>query len=401
MKAIQFFVFILLFSIFSCGAPEKEKQSNQAKSNNIELASEQPYHIKLTKQGKEDLKASLFADSVIYIPLETNSKTFLRRAEVQVRMNDSVIAICDMQKVLLFRHDGSFIRQIGKRGKGPGEYGSIGNFDLEGDTLYISSFRRISKYTLDGKSQGDMRVLHPPEYFRISPEGDVAFYNAYIGEVYFYDLAFNLKDTLVVEKNVSNNRSNFQTFHPADLFFQTSKGKLLFTTYISDTIWNLSGANKKAAYVLDLKEKLLPMDKQVECFNGDFKRFWKMAEKYDKVNLKEMSDHLFILQKDWSSGKVHTIYLHNFKDKTTGAYNGDYIYDDMLGGIKLKARPSLSTKDAFITAITGAELVESLKELNEKEVITGEEHKLWKDKMSKVKYDDNSILVIFKPKKNP
>ena len=398
MNTKQVLLGFLLLGILSCSNPKNKNQAKESFITGIKVKSELPYHIDLPQKGKNNLKASLFADTIVYIPLETNTKSLLRGI-VHVRMNDSIIAISSMRKILLFRNDGTFIRQIGQKGKGPGEYGSIADFHLHADTIYIASRRTINKYTLDGQHKEDITFKHPIDYFRDIPEGGFVFFNDYKGEVYYYDLAFNLKDTLVVEYNVPSNRYEFQMFDPADAFFQISKGKILFTNYKSDTIWNLSGAKKKATYIFNLENKLLPWDLQVENFYGDFERYKRTVAKYQKINLKEISETLLILKKSWATGKLNTIYIHNFKENITDVYDTKYIYDDLIGRIKLPVRLALSTEEAFVTTIRATGLIEALEELNQKEAITKVHHNLWKRNMSKVKIDDNPILIIFKDKR--
>lgn len=107
---------------------------------------------------------------------------------------------------------------------------------------------------------------------------------------------------------------------------------------------------------------------------------------------------MFILQKSWGTGKVNTIYVHNFKKNTTKAFNPDYIYDDLIGKISLQASLSFSTDEAIVTAIKAHELVESLKGVDQGESQNDAKHQSWKNRMLKVKYDDNPILVLIKPK---
>ncbi len=399
MKQNLFLLTYLAFPIFCCCGSKKEHQNKGVAAINAKEEVQNPIQINLPEKGKRDLNVSFFADTIVYIPLETNENSFLRQV-TNVRMDDSIIVISDMRRILLFRHDGTFMRQIGHRGNGPKEYGAIANCQLYKDTIYVAHKDLISKYTLDGQFQGAKKLPHPPGFFTLTPDGAIALYSEYDGKVYFYGPAFNLKETLVVENSVFSDRSKFTIFDPADLFFQISKDKLLFSNYKSDTIWDLSGAKKKIAYILDLKDKLLPRDKQVEYFKRDFKYFQKAAEPYQKVNLKEISDYLFILQKSWGTGKLNTIYVHNLVKNTTDAFNSDYIYDDLIGNIKLQARPSFSTEDAFITAIKATELIESLEGLNNKDPINDAKHLSWRVRMSKVKYDDNPILVIIRPKKS-
>jgi hypothetical protein len=58
---------------------------------------------------------------ISYIPLELNANSAFRYIE-SILMNDSAIFISDMYRMLEFTQNGKFVRQIGRQGKGPGEY---------------------------------------------------------------------------------------------------------------------------------------------------------------------------------------------------------------------------------------------------------------------------------------
>ncbi|MDA3930663.1 MAG: 6-bladed beta-propeller [Prolixibacteraceae bacterium] len=260
---------ILLFSVhlIACTS-NKTKQPEKTKVIKVEL----PYHINLPDKGVDTLKVSSFANNITYVPLETNSKSFLNRID-RIKMNDSIIAISDFTKLLLFKMDGTFIRQIGRTGGGPGEYKYISNFLIKSDTIFIFTNARRSflKFNLDGKFIGEIDFMQNLGYFKWDTQDNLALYDKLEGKVYFYDSDFNGIDTLLVEDNVSPNRHNFVTTNRFSIYFQEAKGKLLFSNYMSDTIWNISNSKKEAEYVFNLKKKLLPEDLRFEYLNGDFK----------------------------------------------------------------------------------------------------------------------------------
>lgn len=393
-RAIFSLVIVTAFMLFC-----NKKQDNTENEIMVVDKVQSPIKIELPEEGKQDLKISYFADNVMYVPLETNENCYLRWI-AQLKKYDSLIVISDMRRILVFGQDGSFIRQIGRRGKGPGEYGTIGNFDLYKDTVYVAHNQSISKYTIDGHFVKEYKLSKAPSFIKTDSDGLIALYYAYTGEVYYYNHNFEIIDTLTVENDVSPDRANWQRFSPWDLFFQTSKDKLLFTNYLSDTIWDISQKNKTIAYILNLGDKLLPWEKQVEYFKGDFTKYEKVAEPYRKINLKEYPDYLFIYETDWSKGILHTVYIHCFKDNSTKSFNSEYIYDDIVGNIKLPLwRYSLSTDGEFILGAHALDFLESVSELNEQEGINTEAQKSWKKKMSNVKEGDNPILLIIKPRK--
>jgi hypothetical protein len=205
-------------------------------------------------------------------------------------------------------------------------------------------------------------------------------------------------DTLIVEKNVSPAHTKWLTYDPADNFFQPSENKLLFSNYKSDTIWNLSGRKKRAEYILNLKDKLLPWHMQVEYYKGDFQKYKKDVAPYQKVNLIETSSCLFLFQKSWTKKDLNTIYIHSLGNKRTGAYEGKYIYDDILGRIKIPTE-FIDLKDGLMVKVDAIDLSENLEKQNKKDTISSSQHILWKKRMERIKFDDNPVLVIFKFKK--
>ena len=386
----------VLFTLLCCANAEEKhgKAQNELKVSD----KEKKRPIVVSYEGNQPLNISYFADSVLYVPLETNEKCHLRRI-AQLKKYGSDIVISDMRRILVFGQDGSFIRQIGRRGKGPGEYGTIGNFDLYQDTVYVAHNQSISKYTIDGHFVKEYKLSKAPSYFSVYSNGLVALYYEYTGEVYYYNQNFEITDTLVVEKNVSPDRGNWQRFDQGDLFFETSKDKLLFNNYKSDTIWDISTKRKLVAYILDAGEKLLPWNKQVEYFKGDFARYEKVVEPYRKFSMNDLPGYLIIYERDWSKGFLHSVFVHDIVDYSTKAFN-TYLHDDILGNIKLPLwRYTLSTEDEFITGALPSDLLESIQELSNNEVINTEAHKAWKKKISTVKEGDNFVLLIVKPRK--
>jgi hypothetical protein len=387
--------FFLAFLQFGCAIDKPENDGDIAKSKSKK---ETIKVIHLPKSGLDTLKATYFADTIIYVPLETNENSYIRRI-AKLKKNDSLIVISDMRKILVFGLDGSFIRQIGRRGKGPGEYGTIGNFDLYHDTIYVAHRQSISKYTLDGQFVREYKLSKAPSYFSVYSNGLIALYYEYTGEVYYYNQELEITDTLTVEDNVSPDRSKWQRYDQGDLFFETCKDRLLFNNYKSDTIWDISTKRKIIAHIIEADGKLLPWNKQVEYFKGDFEKYEKVVEPYRKFSVNELPGYLLIYERDWSKGFLHSVYIHNVAGNTTKAFKA-HIHEDILGNIKLPLwRYSISTEDEFITGAYPSDLLKTVREMAFNESIYTVSQKTWIKEISKVKEGDNPVLLIMKPRK--
>lgn len=87
-----------------------------------------------------DLPLSTITKKLEYIPLETTTESYLDEV-VKVVLSDSFIFVSDVRKLLQFDRRGTFIRQIGKSGRGPEEYISVADFSINdrNEFVYIYS----------------------------------------------------------------------------------------------------------------------------------------------------------------------------------------------------------------------------------------------------------------------
>ena len=102
-----------------------------------------------------DVEKTSHLDSVFstvsFLPLETDDDCLITRV-VNLQIHDSLIYINDDRKrLLVFDFHGKFIRQIGARGKGHGEYLIMWDWIIDSNRIEILDYRRIKIYTLDGK----------------------------------------------------------------------------------------------------------------------------------------------------------------------------------------------------------------------------------------------------------
>lgn len=383
----------IAFALISCNISQKDNKASKTITI-IENEKELPYKIGLPERNEGSLKTSMIANDVQFIPLETNKNSIIGRGG-QIRINDSLIVISDRKKILLFERSGKFIRQIGTNGKGPGEYLMIFDFELKGDTIFLTSVgkRSMIKYTLDGKFQEEIEIGNQLTHFSLSPDEHIIWYSPKRRELIFYNQMMKPINTLNPE-NLTKLPDKYSIWDTFDTYFQVSKNKLLFSTYFSDTIWNISNGEQKAAYILNLKDKLLPYEVLIKSYHEqNFEKFTKQAANYQKVNLFEGQNTLFVFQKAWNDNNLNAIYTHDFETDITKKYTAPYIYDDMLSGMELRIKSENQCSEKILVSFINP--VNLLKEL-EKENTEGrsEAYEAWKAKMQKVKYDDNPVVAI-------
>ena len=143
----------LILLLFSCTAQE----NNYLNKAVIPVA-------KAIGRGKV-LNLSDYAQSISYIPLETNDSVLIGRIG-SVLMQNNVYLIKTSQpgqsaQCLLFDKTGKFVRQIGTYGQGPKEYTSINYMDLHPTVnhIFLDHRERYIEYGLDGDVQ---KIIHTP-----------------------------------------------------------------------------------------------------------------------------------------------------------------------------------------------------------------------------------------------
>lgn len=94
-------------------------------------------NVPLDRTDNPALFDSLFRFSH-YIVLETNDKSLIRHIGKIVFAGDDIYVLDDREnKILVFDGNGKYIRQHSHLGQGPGEYLSLRDFQVKGDTLFL------------------------------------------------------------------------------------------------------------------------------------------------------------------------------------------------------------------------------------------------------------------------
>lgn len=205
MKQITL-IFIVVINLLILSDCESIKENpNSVKIIDVEKS--------ITENSSINLQQA--STSVDYIPLETNENCILGDAIEAIIINKHILVISKMSNpgLFLFDLDGKFIRKLGKRGKGPGEYGNIGSvsFDEHIEELLIStdSKNRIIKFKFDGSSSEGISL------------------KSSIGFVYHNSVVYAHKPSFVFRGNNNDNKQllvfNAKTgkiinsFHPVNI----------------------------------------------------------------------------------------------------------------------------------------------------------------------------------------
>lgn len=136
---------ILLFLVLSC---QKKNKSN-INRDDIET-------ISFYEVYSEKLPFSFFVDTIELIPLETNDENMIGEITRLIFYDDKyyVRATNSMQNGQLFVFDktGNYLRKIGKKGGGPGEYLEFKDFTITHDgKIVLADYQRLLTYDSKGE----------------------------------------------------------------------------------------------------------------------------------------------------------------------------------------------------------------------------------------------------------
>jgi hypothetical protein len=395
-KIVPFIVLIITILFIGCS-------NNRKPTPESEVSKKIPLQIlDLPESSKDTLKASYISDTVTYIPLETTQESFMDNIE-RIWVNDSFILICCSKAgLLLFSQDGKFLRKIGKFGRGPGEYGSIFQFDVIRDTIYVSSTGRrgFLRYTFDGVFCDEIKLNYQPIFFSTTVDQKLTCYIPEEGKIFAYNKNLHMPpDTIIAEYGVTEGRYRYVPGSDKTMtYLQKYSTGLLFNDYRSDTIWNITGNKKEPAYIINMENKL-PYDRQIEFCKGNLKWWSEMVKSYQFVHLIPFPSMMFIYQRHWRGGAsgigFDAIYLRNATNGEIKKYNNPTIYDDIVSGQRLWVYDYIYSKD-YLGAIAYPPEEDPKQNKNVKAILSP----LWLDLTKTVKKDDNPFLVKIKLKKN-
>ncbi len=265
MKKLSYLLsgLLALNILIGCSGKQQQPQNNII---NIEKGTDQKTTINLKEM----------AQKVEYVPLETKKDLILDHVETFVTSNH-IVAWSNRAGILLFDRKGKFIRKIGEKGQGPGEYAQIDGIwvDESTQTIYVKAFnhKELMKFNFNGDYTPFITMNRCSRF------------------VYHNNLLFAHKYCLYIKKNSKDIRQLF-TFdntgkvihkeHPADLSrktyrdmygtetvcFSVANNKLFYYISREDTIYNVTKNSCTPCYTLNIGKYSFSKD-----YKWDFKGY--------------------------------------------------------------------------------------------------------------------------------
>jgi hypothetical protein len=127
-----------------------------------------PYRIDLENgiTNINSIPLSTLGGKLEYVALETDTACLIQSIS-NAFLTDSLIFISDYDRLLKFDNKGNFLKQIGEKGRGPGEYPSLGNFLIDEDNreIFVLSSRIVLVFDFEGNFKRDFKIDFPCRQF--------------------------------------------------------------------------------------------------------------------------------------------------------------------------------------------------------------------------------------------
>jgi hypothetical protein len=269
----KFYIVVLVMAMTFAGCGQQKEYNKEIKTITVDTSTAEP---------KLDISEMFDLSGVEIIKLETNDDCLVS-SQGNILLTDDHIIIGDRmtKRISLFNRDGSFVRNIGASGRGPGEYIQLGGFTVVNDSIYVqdAAQAKVVVYPLTGKGFREMH-LNPPIYHvdLFSNNDRLYFVTNYVST----EAKKRYYSNLVGMDMKSGDRDYYIPFNPEieekhqawglNKYSSTNGNETLVIFGRNDTIYQVSNDNIRAQYVVDfvynkIPESLLQQD-AARAFTG-------------------------------------------------------------------------------------------------------------------------------------
>jgi hypothetical protein len=262
-KSIIRLLFINLFLI-SC---THHKPTVNVSNTNKQIADEDHLFV-FDLKGMPELStvklSEIGAIEIQYIPLKTTAQNMISRINSIIFCN-SYFLTYGYTSVNMFRYDGSFVNEIGTKGRGPNEYLGVSDVDInpENESIYIACGEKFLVYNKNGKF---LRTFRSPAKsdrinFKFTEDGILCYYFNDFGNI---ENSYILIDTTgEIIKNYRNRylwkRKAPGVFYQGENIFYKFNNQLFRKEIYCDTIFSFKNKGFIPHIVIDVgKQRLTP-----------------------------------------------------------------------------------------------------------------------------------------------
>lgn len=388
----------------SCGS-KKEKQIMESTESATTVY---PIHIPFEAgmETEREVKLSDIADSVSYVRLETNDKCLMRTLMGNNLIRTSRYFILPwLDKLFQYTTDGKFVRTIGGKGQGPGEFNYIQQVDVNekaGEIYMLTTSQKVNVYNLEtGRFLYDVKVPHL-ESAAMVMYGDstiVTFVDNGNGREKTQLYLTTLKgDTVKLypryEEFEVKNGWSYSFGGTEDRYLFKYDGMVCLKDYSNDTLYTVTPESMEKRYVFDLGKYHLPFEYSYPALNGDENKYNELAAPYIRYAVLETTHYLFFPYTHWA-GKERSKPKLAMYDKKSGEcfrVKDNIIKDDLTNGMYVYYPHGSFDENTLVIAHQAEHIYRYAEEVPENKIL---EH----PQLKGLREDDNPVLMIVHLKK--
>lgn len=336
------------------------------------------------------------------IPLETKPECILSTL-LKVRFFENKILLLDRsRKLSVFSAEGKFLYMIGKQGRGPGEFLTLRDFDIEKlGNVYILDYQKILVYDLSGDfikkctfnfMKNEAQTRCNPLEFAVKSDGNFYIWGGSFSidkipkDNYFGMFEITEKGRIVnkympIKYNIPQGLRNHRFIPYAGSF-------LIDPIFGSNTIYSIDNEGFQARYKIDFGNKTL----DIPVPEG----FSSLKDFAAKVN-----DDYYQSIENFNETDEWIYFLFSHKSRFFNVYYSKKLNKTFVSGnpsLKCRLAPSMISDNydnKLIGFIDPKYVIDRFKDCNKADLNSASEsEKLFIKKPTQIKITDNPILLI-------
>lgn len=343
-----------------------------------------------------------FVESITYLPLATSSKCLVDDNPRVLVTKDYIITKTLNQCLLFNRKDGAFLREIGKYGRGPGEYrNTLGFFNESELTFYFMGWNgNLLKYSLDGAFKGSIKIpgyvdnlkapSFPDVYTYLDNNTLVCNFAIFFGtedkSIMIFDLKGNILKTLP-NQYILKKKQNL-VIRNKEIIFHHFNDNLFFQSCYNDTVFKLTLSSIEPAFILKRGKYLPPFES----------RWWPMSKQQEAGFISQpecFEDTRFISFNFYLNYKTRHFALYDKSQKSMRVTENRTGIENNIDGFMDFIFQNINDSGEPACMIQPVDLIKWIKDNPDKFKALRPDLQKFKD----VKIGDNPIIVIGKYKK--
>jgi hypothetical protein len=349
----------------------------------------------------ENITLSDFVESITYIPLATTYDCLVGNNPKVYVTKEFIITITTFRCLIFNRKNGEYIREIGRYGRGPGEYHfTKGLINEHKPACYFTwSNGNLVKYTMDGVFRGNVKIPGykdnfdspsvPMNYSFINDSIIVCDFLIATGTEPNSLMIFNENGKvlkLIPNRNILKTKQKF-VLRTGEMSFHHFNNNLFFQSMYNDTVFQISVDKITPYFILNRGKHSPPFESKWWSYGKQLQSNFISQPLYSE-NKRFISFNFYL-----SKNRYFALYDKSLKSLKV-VDNNSGVRNDIDGLINITFE-SMNYEGELIGLIQANELVnwieknpEKLKVLN-----TGLQ------KLKNIKMEDNPVVVIAKYKK--